>query len=229
MHLKGCAPGFCYQENVAAPKQVEQAYHILKAEGLSPETSRYLLESNGYRLGDTSQLSSLLDDGEEDLLQREEVKGRAVEEFETESDELEEKKVEFPERGISMEVIEFDKEHAATSEKELLPNAEKAILTEEKFTGYFLDPNHKVGGNKALVFEKVLGYNKENWSELRSQIQQGLLKYRSTEGLTDQYGKRFEVRMIIKGPTGRYAKVKTGWIVDSGGNCPRIISAYIYK
>ena len=110
MHLKGCAPGFCYQENVAAPKQVEQAYNILKTEGLSPETSRYLLESNGYRLGDTSQLSSLLDDGEEDLLQREEVKGRAVEEFETESDELEEKKVEFPERGISMEVIEFDKE-----------------------------------------------------------------------------------------------------------------------
>ncbi len=70
MHLKGCAPGFCYQENVAAPKQVEQAYNILKTEGLSPETSRYLLESNGYRLGDASQLPSLLDDGGEDLLQR---------------------------------------------------------------------------------------------------------------------------------------------------------------
>jgi len=72
VHLKGCAPGFCYQENVAAPKQVEQAYNILKAEGLSPETSRYLLESNGYRLGDTSQLSDLLGDDTGEVLQRDE-------------------------------------------------------------------------------------------------------------------------------------------------------------
>jgi len=72
VHLKGCAPGFCYQENVAAPKQVEQAYNILKTEGLSPETSRYLLESNGYRLGDTSQLSDLLGDDTGEVLQRDE-------------------------------------------------------------------------------------------------------------------------------------------------------------
>ena len=59
-------------DNALSRPSAQQAYHILKAEGFSPETSRYLLERNGYRLDDTSQLPSLLDDGKEDLLQRDE-------------------------------------------------------------------------------------------------------------------------------------------------------------
>ncbi len=59
-------------DNALSRPSAQQAYNILKTEGLSPETSRYLLERNGYRLDDTSQLSSLLDDGKEDLLQRDE-------------------------------------------------------------------------------------------------------------------------------------------------------------
>ena len=47
-------------DNALSRPSAQQAYHILKAEGFSPETLRYLLESNGYRLDDTSQLSSLL-------------------------------------------------------------------------------------------------------------------------------------------------------------------------
>ena len=83
-------------ENALARPSAQQAYHILKTEGFSPETSWYLLESNGYSLKgisektgytpeldsgpngnllengweETFQLPDLLDDGEEDLLQR---------------------------------------------------------------------------------------------------------------------------------------------------------------
>lgn len=178
---------------------------------------------------ETALLPNLLRDDTGESLQLEEVLPGKLDEFKKESEEIREEKIERSEIGAPPEVIEFNKKYVAVSERELLPNAEKAILTEEKFTGYFLNPNHKVGGDKALVFEKVLGYNKENWSELKSQIQQGLFKYRSAKGLTDQYGQRFEVRMMIKGPTGRYAKVKTGWIVDAGEKYPRIVSAYIYK
>jgi len=216
-------------ENALARPSAQQAYNILKAEGFSPETSRYLLESNGYRLDDTSQLPDLLDDDEEDLLQRKEVGREAFEEFEIESDEIEGEEGGFLENEMPLEVIEFDKKYTAVSESELLPNVKEAVLTEKKFTGYFLDPTHPTGGHKAIVFEKVLGYNKSNWRELRSKIQQGILKYRRIERLGNSYGQKFEVRMIIKGPTGRCAKVKTGWIIDEGEVNPRIVSAYIYK
>ena len=67
-------------ENALARPSAQQAYNILKTEGLSPETSRYLLESNGYRLGDTPQLPDLLDDGGEDLLQRDQgLSGKMLE------------------------------------------------------------------------------------------------------------------------------------------------------
>ena len=59
-------------ENALARPSAQQAYHILKAEGFSPETSRYLLESNGYRLDDTSQLPDLLGDDTGEVLQRDE-------------------------------------------------------------------------------------------------------------------------------------------------------------
>ena len=59
-------------DNALSRPSAQQAYHILKTEGLSPETSRYLLESNGYRLDDTSQLPDLLGDDTGEVLQRDE-------------------------------------------------------------------------------------------------------------------------------------------------------------
>ena len=61
-----------FLENVLARPSAQQAYHILQTEGFSPETSWYLLESNGYRLDDTSQLPDLLGDDTGEVLQRDE-------------------------------------------------------------------------------------------------------------------------------------------------------------
>ncbi len=61
-----------FLESVLARPSAQQAYHILQTEGFSPETSRYLLESNGYRLDDTSQLPDLLGDDTGEVLQRDE-------------------------------------------------------------------------------------------------------------------------------------------------------------
>ena len=42
------------------------------------------------------------------------------------------------------------------------------------------------------------------------------------------YGTPFEVKMMIKGANGNDAKIKTGWIIDHGGDIPRLTSVYIY-
>ena len=52
-----------FLENVLARPSAQQAYNILKTEGLSPETSRYLLESNGYFADNLLELPSVAESG----------------------------------------------------------------------------------------------------------------------------------------------------------------------
>ena len=49
------------------------------------------------------------------------------------------------------------------------PDAEHAIVTEEKVRDYLLNPNHPVGGPKATWFAS-LGYTTDNWQELVSDL-----------------------------------------------------------
>lgn len=111
----------------------------------------------------------------------------------------------------------------------LLPNFEKAAVPKEKLAAYVLNPNHPIGGDKALVFERVLGYTESNWEELAGQLRNGLRKFPASKRRETQFGTPFEVVMEITGPTGRTAKVKTAWQIDKGGKIPRLISAYIPK
>ena len=47
----------------------------------------------------------------------------------------------------------------------MLPNADSAIVDEEKLRGYLLSPNHPVGRFKARFFF-ALGFSAEQWIEL---------------------------------------------------------------
>ena len=234
---------------------IEEAYAALQSAGLSPQMIQEVLENNGYSLKGISEKTGYtpelgpgpkrnpLDDGwEEDFhlpkllgddtgnqLHREENLLDNFAEFLKGIEGIGNEKENFPEIDLPKEVIEFDKQYSTTSKADLLPNVEQAAFTEEKFTGYFLNPDHPSGGDKALVFEKVLGYNKNNWQDLKAEMQKGLLKYRCSRYEVTQHGEQFEVQMMLKGPTGRYAKVKTAWIIDNGETSPRIVSAYIDK
>jgi Domain of unknown function (DUF4926) len=108
-----------------------------------------------------------------------------------------------------------------------IPNASNAVIDPAKLTSYALDPNHPVGGNKAIVFESALGYNQSNAGQLSSQIQDGILKYPAVPGKTDAFGQRFTVDMPITGPNGNTVVVRTGWIVEPGSKVPRLTTTYI--
>lgn len=51
------------------------------------------------------------------------------------------------------------------------PDAEHAIVTQEKLCGYLLNRAHPVGGPKAAWFASI-GYTLQNWEQLRD----GLLR-----------------------------------------------------
>lgn len=101
----------------------------------------------------------------------------------------------------------------------------KAIAS--KFTDYALNPEKDK--NKALAFEKALGYNKDNVDDLIGQIRYNLPFYNSVEKGDKGYGMTYEVVMDITGPNGKQAKVLTGWIKDSENGEVRLITAHVDK
>lgn len=111
----------------------------------------------------------------------------------------------------------------------MLPNREKAEISDEKLLDYLLNPDHPKGGSKAFAFRNVLGYTKENAQDLASAFREGLNSWKATERKPQKHGRPYEVKMLLSGPTGRQATVKTGWIMDNGSDHPRLTSAYIYK
>lgn len=103
----------------------------------------------------------------------------------------------------------------------------RAVADTRKFTDYALNPAHPVGGNKARVFERALGYNRSNWQGLRDQILRGLRQARVQPGTVDQYGTRFTADILVKGPNGSTATVRTAWIYRPGSNVPELTTLFI--
>lgn len=128
---------------------------------------------------------------------------------------------------LPAEVIRFNKNNIAFSEKQRLPSYKNVVIPEAKISGYALNKEHPTGKNKAIVFESVLGYNVNNQEHLIKQVKDGLTKYQAKARLETKYGQPFEVSMMIKGINGRYAKVKTGWIIEPGSKEPRLTTIYV--
>ena len=107
-----------------------------------------------------------------------------------------------------------------------LIGANRAIVDPRKLLEYALNPTHPVGGNKARVFESALGFTKSNYKGLLKQIQHGVMNNTPIAAKIDQFGTRFTVDMMIKGPKGS-AIVRTGWIYKSGSNIPELTTLFV--
>ena len=124
-------------------------------------------------------------------------------------------------------IREFNKKYYARTTFDLLPEYSSAIIPDTKIVHYALDPNHTRGKDKAIVFERVLGYNQNNSSELIAQVRSGLNRYLAKERDATQYGRVFTVRMLIRGANGRIAPIVTGWQIDTGKTTPKLTSIYV--
>ena len=109
------------------------------------------------------------------------------------------------------------------------PNADKAIIDPKKLISYSLDYDNNKGKDKALLFEKVLGFTKSNANLLIKQIQENVSNYKAEICESDQYGQRYAVLMPITGVNGNTATVHTGWIIDNGKTIPQLVTVYIER
>lgn len=106
-----------------------------------------------------------------------------------------------------------------------LPNAKKATVDNRKFTEYLFDPTKLKGYAKGKAFTSRLGYDKENFKELKDAILQSAEKYPSTYKDTDQFGHKYEQKIVLYGNKGTPANVIIGWKVKD--NKTWMTSAYI--
>ena len=85
------------------------------------------------------------------------------------------------------------------------------------------------GKDKALVFDEVLGYNQSNGRELIKAVLEALPHVESIPREITFYGKKYRCVIPMRGPSGRWANVITGWQVDHGADFPRLTTIFVDK
>ena len=106
-----------------------------------------------------------------------------------------------------------------------LPRATDAVVDEIKVRDYLLSAEHPVGRSKARFFES-LGYRRESWNRLRLDLLELAHHGEAIPGIPGPYGLKYEVRATLSGPTSRWARIVTVWIVLEGEEIPRFVTAY---
>ncbi len=87
------------------------------------------------------------------------------------------------------------------------------VVDPRKLTEYALNPDNPVGADKATVFERKLGYTKDNYEALLQQIQSFALDAEAVLKREDEHGQRYQVDLEITGLQGQTAIIRAGWIV----------------
>lgn len=106
-----------------------------------------------------------------------------------------------------------------------LPNRESAYVPRNKLEGYVLSETHTVGRFKAR-FLRALGFDETRVGAL----EQGLLTIARSEDVTDvissPYGTKYVIDGPLETPTGSRVRMRTVWIVDTGQDRPRFVTAF---
>jgi hypothetical protein len=106
-----------------------------------------------------------------------------------------------------------------------IPNADAAVIDAPKLSGYLLSRSHPVGRFKAPFFE-ALGYSAASWRRLDADLRAQHLAAEALPGQSSPFGQKYEVHATLTGPGGRSAQVVSVWVVRTGEEFPRFVTAY---
>lgn len=103
------------------------------------------------------------------------------------------------------------------------------VIDPRKLTEYALNSDNPVGSDKALIFQRRLGFDRENYQLLLAQISAKTLNAEAVLGLNDKHGQRYTVDLEIMGTQGQQEIVRTGWIVEPGSNAARLVTLFVRR
>jgi hypothetical protein len=99
----------------------------------------------------------------------------------------------------------------------VLPNSDKAVIDNRKFTGYFFNPNSQRGFAKGVAFTRHLGYNMTNWEKMRDEIMSKRDLYPVTFRGENESGKHYRQIAVLYGETNNPMVVRINWTQNNEG------------
>lgn len=105
--------------------------------------------------------------------------------------------------------------------------AESVRIDPRKLTQYALDADSPIGKHKAVLFERLLGFTKENHAVLLCQLAERAMQTDVTLHSEDSFGARYTADIPVKGIDERRAVVRTGWIVPPGSKEAHLVTLYV--
>ena len=106
-----------------------------------------------------------------------------------------------------------------------LPNAENAVVEQEKITEYLLNYAHRYGASKARFFGAFV-CRADQWWTFAEALREQVRNHDVTKVRETGFGPRYEVEGTLLTPDGRRPRVRTVWQLDRGAVAPRLITAY---
>ncbi|MCH5212258.1 MAG: minor capsid protein [Oscillospiraceae bacterium] len=122
--------------------------------------------------------------------------------------------------------LDYKRQNALVEHPELsLPNAKTATADDRKFTHYLFSETNKKGQAKGRAFTSRLGYDINNYPELKQEILTRAAKYPAKLKGNNEHGDLYEQKIVLYGNKGKPANVILGWI--NSDTSTRMTSAYI--
>ena len=106
-----------------------------------------------------------------------------------------------------------------------LPNGDKAYIPLRKLTDYLLSEAHSVGRTKARFF-RSLGFDETAIEQLKQALLKIALTGQVKEKRLSPYGVKYVVDGFLETPQGATVSIRTIWIVETGCENPRFVTAY---
>ena len=106
-----------------------------------------------------------------------------------------------------------------------IPNIDKARVDQAKIEEYLLCPTHPDGAAKARFFASF-GFVRSRWRVFARALRLHAETWPVVSLVATAYGQRYVVDGPLKTPDGRAPNVRTVWIVETGEDTPRLITAH---
>lgn len=106
-----------------------------------------------------------------------------------------------------------------------LPGAIHAYVPASKVRDYLLSSTHPDGRSKARFFATI-GFRQASWPSLLRVLEALAREGRAEVATATRFGQKYLVRGTIEGRAGRKAVVVTVWIILTGEDFPRFVTAY---
>lgn len=107
-----------------------------------------------------------------------------------------------------------------------LPNPEEAVVSEQKLSGYCLNPNHADGQHKARVFKSALNLDINCLEELKLALLDATKNYQAIADSQNQYGQKYVIDFPFS-RSDKTATIRSVWIVKYNEKFPRLVTCYV--